>query len=59
MVVDMIKEVNVNIFKLVSYDRMLGYLSLDKFVRDMYQVYKENNCLDLFINYYVNYFEGD
>ena len=56
---DMIREVNVNIFKLVSYDRILGYMSLEKFVRDMYKVYKENNCLDLFINYYVNYFGAD
>ena len=25
----------------------------------MYKVYKENNCLDLFIKYYGNYFAGD
>ena len=25
----------------------------------MYKVYKENNCLDLFINYYGNYFSGE
>ena len=56
---DMIRDVNVNIFKLVSYIRILGYISIDKFVRDMYKVYEENNCLDLFINYYANYFGDD
>jgi hypothetical protein len=53
---DMIRNVNINLFKLVSYNRILGYIDKDKFVRDMYEVYKENNCLDLFVNYYGNYF---
>ena len=53
---DMIREVNINLFKLVSYNRIIGYINNDKFVRDMYGVYKENNCLDLFVNYYGNYF---
>ena len=48
---DMIRDVNVNIFKLVSYDRIFGYISIDNFVRDTYKVYEENNCLDLFIKY--------
>lgn len=52
----MIRNVNINLFKLVSYNRILGYIDKDKFVRDMYEVYKENNCLDLFVNYYGNYF---
>ena len=56
---DMIRGVNVNLFSLVSYNRILGYISLDKFVRDMYKVYKENNCLDLFIKFYGNYFGVD
>jgi len=56
---DMIRDVNVNIFKLVSYDRIFGYISIDNFVRDMYKVYEENNCLDLFIKYYANYFGED
>ena len=55
---DMIRDVNINIFKLVSYNRILGNIIIEKFVRDMYEVYKENNCLDLFVNYYGNYF-GD
>jgi hypothetical protein len=53
---DMIRDVNINLFKLVSYNRIIGYINNDKFVRDMYEVYKENNCLDLFVNYYGNYF---
>ena len=56
---DMIRDVNVNIFKLVSMDRIFGYISIDIFVRDMYKVYEENNCLDLFIKYYANYFGED
>ena len=30
-----------------------------KFTNEMFKVYKENNCLDLFTNYYGNYFIGE
>ena len=53
---DMIRDIDINIFKLVNYERILGYVNLEKFTRDMYKIYKENNCLDLFLNYYGNYF---
>ena len=52
----MIRDIDINIFKLVNYERILGYVNLEKFTRDMYKIYKENNCLDLFLNYYGNYF---
>ena len=51
----MIRDIDINIFKLVNYRRILGYINLEKFTRDMYEIYKENNCLDLFLNYYGNY----
>ena len=56
---EMIRNINSNIFKLRNIDRILGYTNLTKFFKDMYKVYKENNCLDLFIYYYANYFGGE
>ena len=56
---DMIKTVNKNIFKLISVNKFLGYIDLGTYSKNMYKVYKENNCLDLFIKYYGNYFACD
>ena len=56
---DMIRGINTNIFNLVSVEKILGYIDVAKFNKDMYKVYKENNCLDLFIKYYGNYFGGE
>ena len=56
---DMIRNINTNIFKLVSVDKIFGYIDAAKFNRDMFKVYKENNCLDLFYKYYGNYFSSD
>ena len=56
---DMISDIDINIFKLVHYERILGFINLDKFTGDMYKIYKENNCLDLFLNYYGNYFYAE
>ena len=56
---DMIRDINANIFNLVSVVKFLGYIDVAKYNKDMYKVYKENNCLELFIKYYGNYFGGD
>ena len=56
---DMIRSINTNIFNFVSVLKVCGYIDVAKFNKDMYKVYKENNCLDLFIKYYGNYFAGD
>ena len=56
---DMVKDFQSNIFDLVSIHRIFGSINIGTFIKDMYLVYKENNCLDLFIKYYGNYFSGD
>ena len=56
---DMIKNVDSIIFSYSSVERILEYFSADKCIINMYKVYKENDCLDLFINYYGNYFGAD
>ena len=55
---DMIKNLDENIFNLSSIISYNGKIDISKFLRDMFKVYKENNCLDLFVNYYGNYFGG-
>ena len=56
---DMKRNIDINIFKMVNYQRILGYINQDKFIREMYKVYEENNCLDLYLNYYANYLAVD
>ena len=56
---DMVRDINTNIFNYVNVLKFLGYIDVAKFNKDMYKVYKENNCLDLFIKYYGNYFGGE
>jgi len=56
---DMIRNINTNIFNLKSVEQILGFIDVAKFNKDMYKVYKENNCLDLFLNYYGNYFAAE
>jgi len=56
---DMIRDINTNIFNLVSVVKYFGYIDVAKYNKDMYKVYKENNCLELFIKYYGNYFGSD
>ena len=53
------KKYKCQYFNFVSVLKVLGYIDVAKFNKDMYKVYKENNCLDLFIKYYGNYFAGD
>ena len=54
----MIKNLNKNIFYLSKVEQIGGYIDVAKFNKDMYEVYKENNCLDKFLKYYGNYFSG-
>ena len=56
---DMVKNFQSNIFDLVSVHKIFGSINVGTFNKDMYLVYKENNCLDLFIKYYGNYFSGE
>ena len=56
---DMIRNLNTNIFKLAHICQFKGGTMRAKFTNEMYKVYKENNCLDLFTNYYGNYFIGE
>lgn len=53
------KNIKVSIFDLVNVNVVLGSINPDILVRNMYNVYKENNCLDLFLNYYGNHFGAD
>ena len=55
----MVKDLNANFFNLVKVNKMLGCIDISLFNIDMYKVYKENNCPDLFINHYGNYFSGE
>ena len=56
---DMNKDIDSNIFSLANVDEILGLIDKAKYNLDMYKVYKENNCLDLFINFYGNYLARD
>ena len=53
---DMKRNLDLNIFDLIKIENVFGCFRTDIFERNMYKVYKENNCLDLFIKYYGNYF---
>ena len=52
---DMIRNANINIFNSLRVNKIYGTMDMSKFNRDMYKVYKENNCQELFIKYYGNY----
>ena len=56
---DLKKNIKVNIFDLVNINAVLGSINPGILLRNMYKVFKENNCLDLFLNYYGNYFGAD
>ena len=56
---DMVKDINTNFFNLIKIYQTVGLIDATSFNIDMYRVYKENNCLDLFIKYYGNYFACD
>ena len=56
---DMKKDIDSNIFNMVKVETVFGNFRTDIFIRKMYRLYQENNCLDLFINYYGNYFGVD
>ena len=56
---DMKKDINTNVFDLIKVEKVLGAVRSDIFVRNMYKVYKENNCLNLYFKYYGNYFGAD
>ena len=57
---DMKRDINVNIFDSVKVETIFGgCFRTDIFIRNMYKVCKENNCLDLYFNYYGNYFGVD
>ena len=54
------RDINVNIFDSVKVETIFGgCFRTDIFIRNMYKVYKENNYLDLYYNYYGNYFGAD
>ena len=55
---EMIKNLNKNIFYLSKVEQIGGYINVGKLNKDMYEVYKENNCLDKFLKYYGVYFGG-
>ena len=55
---DMVKDFQSNIFDLVSVNKIFDSINIGTFNKDMYLLYKENNCLDLFIKYYGNYFSA-
>ena len=56
---DMKKDIQINLFNKIKVNSILNCINPGRFIRDMYKVYKENNCLDLFLNYYGNYFGAD
>ena len=53
------KNIDINIFNSINVEKALGIYRSNIFTRNMYKVYKENNCLDLYIKYYGNYFGAD
>ena len=56
---DMKRNIDINIFNMVTSITFLGGTNHDKFIKEMYKVYKENNCLNLYLNYYANYLGAD
>lgn len=42
------KDIQINLFNKVKVNSILNCINPGRFIRDMYKVYKENNCLDLF-----------
>ena len=46
------KNLDINVFNLINVEMALGRSRSDIFTRNMYKVYKENNCLDLYIKYF-------
>ena len=56
---DMIRNIDSDMFSLSCVKNVGGYIDISKFFLDSYDIYKENNCLDLFINFYGNYFGAD
>ena len=56
---DMKKNLDINLFSLVKIERALGTIRSDIFDRQMYKLYQENNCLDLYLKYYGNYFGSE
>ena len=43
------RNIDINIFNMVTSITFLGGTNHDKFIKEMYKVYKENNCLNLYI----------
>ena len=56
---EMKKNLDINLFSLVKIEKALGAIRTEIFDRQMYKLYQENNCLDLFIKYYGNYFGAE
>ena len=56
---EMKKNIDINLFSLVKIEKALGAIRTDIFDRQMYKLYQENDCLDLFIKYYGNYFGAE
>ena len=55
---DMVSNLDENIFNITHVISFNGQIDISKYTIDIYRVYKENNCLELFLNYYGNYFGG-
>ena len=56
---EMKKNIDINLFSLVKIEKALGAIRMDIFDRQMYKLYQEKGCIDLFIKYYGNYFGSD
>ena len=56
---DMVKDININIFNLTKIIQTGGFIDGTSLHINMFKAYKENNCLDLFINYYGNFLAGE
>ena len=56
---DMIRNLNTNIFNICNVNKIFGYIDTAYFTKEMFKVYKENNCLDLFLNYYAIYLSSE
>ena len=54
---DMKNNVKADIFKLCAVNSIFGYVDISIITKEMFLLYKENNCLDLFLNYYAFYFQ--
>lgn len=55
----MVKDININIFNLTKIIQTGGFIDGTSLHINMFKAYKENNCLDLFINYYGNFLAGE